>query len=177
MKTRSVSSILAVLIALLVSGCASKSVQQYAGEQPVLKLSDYLNGDIVADGFFQNRSGKVVKRFHVTMKGTWVGDSGTLDENFEYSDGTKSQRIWHLTRQGSHYTGTAADVVGVAHGEESGNAFHWEYTLNLEAGGSFYHVAVDDWMYLLNSKLLLNKTKMSKLGFRVGEVTLSFSKR
>jgi hypothetical protein len=32
-------------------------------------------------------------------------------------------------------------------------------------------------MYLMNDRVMLNKAVMSKWGFRLGEVTLSFSKR
>jgi hypothetical protein len=35
----------------------------------------------------------------------------------------------------------------------------------------------DDWMYLMTDKVMLNKATMSKFGVRLGEVTLSFSKR
>jgi len=38
-------------------------------------------------------------------------------------------------------------------------------------------VQFDDWMYLVNSKVMLNKAKMSKFGIELGEVTLSFYKR
>jgi hypothetical protein len=38
-------------------------------------------------------------------------------------------------------------------------------------------VQFDDWMYLMSDKVMLNKAVMSKFGVRLGEVTLSFSKR
>ena len=41
----------------------------------------------------------------------------------------------------------------------------------------FRSVQFDDWMYLMNDKVLLNKAEMSKFGFKLGEVTLSFVKR
>jgi hypothetical protein len=36
---------------------------------------------------------------------------------------------------------------------------------------------MDDWMYLIDERTLLNRTTMSKFGFPLGEVTLSFRKR
>lgn len=36
---------------------------------------------------FQDRSGRVVKRFCVRIDATWEGNRGTLDEHFEYADG------------------------------------------------------------------------------------------
>jgi hypothetical protein len=43
--------------------------------------------------------------------------------------------------------------------------------------GRTYHVNFDDWMFLMDDKVMLNRSYMSKWGFRLGEVTLSFAKR
>jgi hypothetical protein len=62
-------------------------------------------------------------------------------------------------------------------GESSGNPFHWTYTLSLPVDARVIEVQFDDWMYLMTDKVMLNKATMSKFGVRLGEVTLSFSKR
>ena len=36
---------------------------------------------------------------------------------------------------------------------------------------------MEDWMYLMNDRVMLNRAAMSKYGFHVGDVTLSFDKR
>jgi hypothetical protein len=38
-------------------------------------------------------------------------------------------------------------------------------------------VQFDDWMYLMDDRVMLNKAAMSKLGFRLGEVTLAFDRQ
>ncbi len=164
--------------ALLLGGCASQQIDAYASEQPVLDLRQYFNGTLDAYGVFTDRSGTVVKRFTVVMRCSWAGDEGVLDEDFSYSDGTKQKRVWRLTRiADGRYSGRADDVVGTAQGESRGNAFHWTYTLSLPVDGKVYEVQFDDWMYLVNDRVMLNKAAMSKFGVRLGEVTLSFSKR
>ncbi|HLS54540.1 MAG TPA: DUF3833 family protein, partial [Zeimonas sp.] len=35
----------------------------------------------------------------------------------------------------------------------------------------------DDWMYLVDERVMLNRAVMSKFGVRLGEVTLSFARR
>ena len=163
--------------ALLVSGCAGPSVADYAAERPVLDLAKYFNGTVTAHGLFTDRSGRVVKRFAVVMKCEWKGDEGVLDEDFTYSDGTKQKRVWRLKRLADgRYSGTADDVVGTASGQTAGNAFNWKYTLSLPVDGKVYEVQFDDWMYLMDDKVMLNKAVMSKFGFRLGEVTLAFVK-
>lgn len=150
----------------------------YAAEQPKLDLQHYFNGTIDAWGMFQDRSGKVIKRFTVVMDCHWEGDTGVLDEHFTYSDGTKQRRVWTLKKTGDgRYVGTASDVIGEAAGESAGNAFNWKYTLALPVDGRIFHVNFDDWMFLMDDNVMLNRAVMSKFGFRLGEVTLSFRKR
>jgi len=168
----------AALSTMLLLGCGTPQIQEYAAEKPVLELRDYFNGTLDAYGVFTDRSGKVVKRFTVVMECSWQGDAGVLDEAFTYSDGTTQRRIWRLTRHADgRYTGTADDVIGIANGQQQGNAFHWTYTLALPVEGRIIEVQFDDWMYLMNQRVMLNKAAMRKWGFGLGEVTLSFVKR
>lgn len=171
------AALAAVSISLL-AGCSTPQVERYAQEKPVLDLTQYFNGKLDAYGIFTDRSGEVVKRFTVVMDCHWSGDEGTLDEDFTYSDGTKQRRVWRLTRlSDGRFTGRADDVEGIAQGEVRGNAFHWTYTLNLPVDGRIVEVQFDDWMYLMNDKVMLNKASMRKWGIGLGEVTLSFVKR
>ena len=164
--------------ATTLAGCASPQIGDYAAEKPVLDLREYFNGTVDAWGVFTDRSGKVVKRFTVVMACTWTGDEGVLDEAFTYSDGTTQRRIWRLKKlPDGRYTGRADDVVGEASGQARGNAFRWTYTLALPVDGKVIEVQFDDWMYLMSDKVMLNRAEMSKFGFRLGEVTLSFTKR
>ena len=164
--------------AALMSGCASQNIASYAGQQPALDLQQYFNGTLDAYGVFTDRSGAVVKRFTVVMQCSWNGDDGVLDERFAYSDGETQQRIWRLKRlPGGRYSGTADDVVGAAEGQAAGNALNWRYTLRLPVDGSVYEVEFDDWMFLIDEQVMLNKAVMSKFGIRLGEVTLAFRRK
>jgi Protein of unknown function (DUF3833) len=169
----------AFIAGLLLAGCASSPTPaDYAAEKPILDLREYFNEEVTAHGVFTDRGGKVVRRFSVLMKCSWSGDEGVLDEDFTYSDGKKERRVWRLKRlPNGAYTGTADDVVGIARGQAAGNALQWRYTLRLPVDGSVYEVQFDDWMYLMDSHVMLNKAVMSKFGFRLGEVTLAFHKR
>ena len=176
---RHLAATLAALAAALLTACASAPVpSDYAAEKPALDLATYFNGDLIAHGLFTDRSGKVQRRFTVAMKGTWTGNDGVLDEDFTYSDGKKERRIWRLKKlPGGRYTGTADDVVGTAQGTVAGNALQWSYTLRLPVDDKVYDVQFDDWMYLMDDRVMLNKAQMSKFGIHLGEVTLSFYKK
>ncbi len=168
----------AVLVSVLVlSACAGPSPSDYARETPVLDLAQYFNGPVTAHGVFTDRSGKVVKRFTVQMTCTWQGNEGVLDEAFTYSDGSTQRRVWRLRKEADgRYSGQADDVVGVARGQAQGNAFQWAYTLRLPVDGSEIDVQFDDWMFLMDERVMLNRAVMSKFGIRLGEVTLAFYK-
>ncbi len=172
------SGVATTAIASNLAGCASPTVADYAAEKPTLNLRTYFNGMVDAWGIFTDRNGKVVKRFTVEMKCNWRDQQGVLDEDFVYSDGTREKRVWTLTDHGNGvFTGTAGDVVGVAEGQTQGNAFNWRYTLALPVDGTVLHVQMDDWMYLMNDRVMLNKARMTKLGIHLGDVTLSFTRR
>jgi hypothetical protein len=165
------------LAALAVAGCATVDVADYRAERPPLDIARYFNGTVDGWGMVQDRSGRVLRRFHVRIDGTWEGTRGTLDEHFEFADGSRERRVWQLVCEGTRCTGTAGDVVGIAQGEAQGNALHWRYVLAVPVDGTTWHLDMDDWMYRIDDRTLLNRTTMSKLGVRVGEVTLSFRRR
>lgn len=163
---------------LLLAGCGTVPVDTYRDERPAMDLQRYFNGTVDAWGMFQDRSGKVVKRFYVKIDAQWKGDTGVLDEHFEYSDGTRSRRVWTISRlDANRYRGTADDVIGEAQGEVQGNALRWQYVLKLEVDGRTWEVDFDDWMYMVDDQVMLNRSVMSKFGIRLGEVILSFRKR
>lgn len=173
---RPFAALLAAL--LLVAGCSSVDPVVYRDEQPALDLFGYFNGTVDAWGHFADRSGKVVKRFKVEIRGRIENGALVLDEDFRYSDGSTSRRVWTITRAADgRLRGRAADVVGEAQGEVSGNALHWTYVLALEVDGTIWNVDVDDWMFLQDARVMLNKSVLSKFGFRVGEVILAFRRR
>ena len=178
MKTRRRALFTLLAGTAVLTGCANPQVADYAQERPLLELDRYFTGRVLAHGVFQKRNGAVARRFTVVMDCHWEGNQGVLDEAFTYSDGSTERRIWRLTKHADgRYTGRADDVVGEAQGQTSGNAFRWNYTLRLPVDGKEYEVQFDDWMFLVDDRVLLNRATMSKFGVTLGEVLLSFTKQ
>ena len=170
--------IIVILLCFLLSSCVAPDVSVYKENRPKLDLPHYFVGTTDAWGMFQKRSGEVVRRFHVVVVGSQAEGKLILNEQFQYDDGMKQQRIWTLTQSADGiWHGTAADVVGEAIGQISGNTLHWRYTLTLPVDGTPINLQVDDWMYMLDDGAILNRTSMQKLGIEVGQVTLFFKKR
>jgi hypothetical protein len=143
-----------------------------------LNLEEFFAGDLVAYGQFQDVFGTVRRRFVVAIDGTWDGETLRLVEDFTYEDGSTEQRVWTLTKTGPDtWQGTAPGVIGMATGEERGDTFNWQYTIDLPIGdGETLRVSFDDWMWLLSEDRLLNRAYMFRYGVRIGEVIISFEK-
>ncbi|OHX21338.1 DUF3833 domain-containing protein [Chromobacterium sphagni] len=164
-------------LALLLAGCAGPRVEDYAAAQPIFDPAQFFLGKTQAWGMFQDRQGRLAKRFSVEMDGRLQDGELVLDERFLYADGSRQRRVWRL-RHGSDglWHCLAGDVAGEARGAAAGNALHWRYQLRLPVDGNEYLVDMDDWMFLIDKRSMLNRASMSKLGLGLGEVTLFFRK-
>ena len=167
------------LMLMLLNACSGITPQDYAQKQPKLDIRTYLNGKVLAWGILQDRSDRVTRRFKVDMLGTWEGNKGVLQEYFTFDDGEKSERTWHIEFIDEHnFTANAQDTVGQASGSQYGNAMQMKYTLDLEVSpGTRYNVQLDDWMYLLDEKTLVNKSSIKKFGITFGKLTIFFQKQ
>jgi hypothetical protein len=170
--------LLTALVASTLLGCSSMKIEDYKDYQPSFNLYDYFQGNTRGWGIFQDRSGNLKRQFVVDING-YKNDKGelVLEEDFVWSDGEKSRRVWKITQSSpNQFKGKADDVVGEASGVSAGNALNWTYDLRLPVGDKTYVVSFDDWMFLQPDGVLLNRAKMRKFGFGLGEVFISFKK-
>ena len=149
----------------------------YKDQKPRLVIEEYLSGNVKAWGILQNRSGKVTRQFSAELNGKWDGKQLILDEKFNWSDGEVQRRQWKINKIDEHnYEGTAEDVVGEATGYSYGPAFKFEYVLLVPVKGREMKITFDDWIFMQDEKIAINRATMSKFGFRVGELTVVFQK-
>ena len=164
-------------IVLFIVGCGGMNAEDFKGQEPRLVIEDYFAGKTEAWGIFEDRFGKLRRQFKVDIDGTWDGEELTLVEDFVYADGELQQRVWRIRKIDEHrYEGRADDVIGVAEGTAYGNALNWRYVLALPIGDNVWNVTFDDWMFLQEGDVLINRATVSKFGFTLGEVTLFFRK-
>ncbi|MFT6926110.1 MAG: hypothetical protein ACJAZP_001711 [Psychromonas sp.] len=170
--------LLGLMFSLMIFGCSSQSLDDYANSSPAFDVESYFKGPLQAQGIVMDRGGKVTRRFTVEMLGTWKDGQGKLEEWFIFDDGEKTTRTWKITKlSNGHYAGTAGDVVGSAVGESNGFALHWDYQLDLPVDGKEVRVTFDDWLYQVDNNVVINRSFISKWGFRVGEVILVITKK
>ena len=164
--------------AMLISACASPSLDRYAGTEPRLDIKEYFNGPIHAWGVVQDWRGNVTRRFDIKMVGKWDGDTGRLEEDFKYYDGKIDHRIWTISKNTENsYEGTAGDIKGTASGQTNGHAVRWNYQMNLQVDGKTYLITFDDWMFLMNDGVLINRSYLKKFGITVAELTIFMQKQ
>lgn len=171
-------NIVVLLLLIFTVSCSSPQISDYTKTAPVFNFDTFFNGKLIAHGIVFDRDGKMTRRFTADMIATWEGETATIEEFFTYDDGEKSTRIWTINKiSENQYSGSASDVVGTAYGETQGAAFHWQYDLLIPVDDEIYQINLDDWMYLLDSKRLFNKTNMTKFGLYVGEVNIIIEKQ
>ncbi|MGE0484652.1 MAG: DUF3833 domain-containing protein [Gammaproteobacteria bacterium] len=165
--------LLVLLTAVGLEGCGGVRVEDYADTTPAFDPRRFFDGKVRAWGIVQDWRGRVVRRFEVDISGHRDGEAIVLDEAFRYADGERDTRTWRIVPDGSgSFSGRAGDIVGTARGNASGNAMQWRYTMDLAVDGRTWRVNFDDWMWQLDERVLVNRSRIRKFGLTVAEVTL-----
>ena len=167
-----------LFLLIIITGCSNKmKPTDFKDKTPRLIIEEYLSGNLKAWGVLQNRSGKVTRQFKADLVGKWDGSKLILNEVFEWSDGEKQTREWSINKIDEHnYEGTASDVVGKAKGYSYGPAFKFEYVLLVPVKGKNIKITFDDWIFLQDKKVAINRATMTKFGIKVAELTVMFLK-
>ena len=155
------------------------SIDRYINIKPKLNLEDFFSGKLLAWGLFEDVFGIIRKKFTCKISGDWNSTTKTLTivEDFIYDDGVKENRVWKLIKTDNDtYEGRTENVVGIAKGYTRGNVFYWKYSFQLPLYGRKTKVNFNDYMYLQDNNVIINKAKMSKFGIKLGTVYLFFKK-
>ena len=177
MKIKNFLLIICVLFITNCSSIQSMKPEDFKDQKPRLIIEEYLSGNVKAWGILQNRSGKVTRQFSADLDGKWDGRQLILDEKFIWSDGEIQNRQWQITKLDEHnYEGKAGDVVGTAKGYSYGPAFKFEYVLLVPVKGRKIKIKFDDWIFMQDEKVAINRATMTKFGFKVAELTVLFMK-
>ena len=140
-------------------------------------LLSWLEGRSLAQGVFEDRKGRVRRRFTVEMNGRPDGNMLHLHERFVFDDGERQERTWHLARgaDGS-FSGRAEDSVGEAQGRFAEGVAYLSSVLTLKVGKRSVALTFDDAFYEAGPGLVINRSTMSKWGVRLGQILIQFRK-
>ncbi len=143
--------------------------------QTLFELTTFLEGRTTAWGIFEDRFGRLRRRFSVEMHGAWQGGVFQLNERFVYDTGEAEVRTWIVTPRGSgRFTATCPDCIGVAVGECDDDRIRMRYRFRLQLSGSVMIVTFDDRIYRMGDDIAVNRAVMSKWGIKLGALSLFF---
>ena len=172
--------IILIILFGLITSCSNNQAmkpEDFKDQKPRLIIEDYLSGNVKAWGILQNRSGKVTRQFSADLNGEWDGKQLILNEKFLWNDGEIQNRKWIINKISEHnYEGTAEDVVGKAIGYSYGPTFKFEYVLLVPVKGKNMKITFDDWIFMQDERVAINRAKMTKFGIKVAELTVMFVK-
>ncbi len=141
-------------------------------------LIAYLDGSVRAWGVFEDRAGRVRRRFVADLAGRRDGSHFVIDEEFRFDDGAVEQRQWKFERgEGGAFHATATDVIGQAEGRAEAGGARMRYQFRLAIKGRSVVVDFDDRFYPIDGDRIINRATVSKFGVRLGELTMLFERR
>lgn len=164
----------AMIAGSILSACASPPEFAARVASNTLVLEDALAGQTLGEGVFINSLTGAETTFSVVINGTWDGKVLTLVEDFNFGDGSKDRKTWHLTKtDAGRYQGTREDVLGSADVRQDGKAVRIDYYVTLRTGLGGINVRFRDLLYLQDDSTIANKAVVSKFGLRIGRVEIT----
>ncbi|MFN4140558.1 DUF3833 family protein [Aestuariivirga sp.] len=146
-------------------------------ETAAFDLLSYFEGTTTAVGVFEDRRGRIKRRFAVELTGRARGSALVLDERFLFDDGERQTRVWTLTRgTGEGFAGRCEDSTGEARGRFLKGCATLESELLVRVGSRKLALRFDDVFYDAGAGAVLNRSTVSKWGIRLGQVLILFRK-
>lgn len=141
------------------------------------ELTTFLHGRTRAWGIFEDRFGRLRRRFEVAMVGTWSSGVFVLDEQFIYDDGRIEHRVWRVTPlSDGRFSATCDDCIGVAIGQCTTDSVEMTYKFRLRLPSRTLVVDFVDRLYKINGTSAVNRATVRKWGFKIGDLSLFFLK-
>lgn len=177
--SRTLFVFLVVLPLAIVPPChAANPFDVVQSGRPLLSPEKFFSGRTHSWGVFETRSGQPKETLTTHTWGRQKGGVLKFEQDLQFQKGKRSHRSWSIQRVDEHhYIATGTGIVGVAHGEAHGNAFHLEFTIDAVPGDPLAHLHMSQWMYLQpDGVTMVNRDTLSKAGLIVVEITEQFHK-
>ena len=142
------------------------------------EFTNFFHGHTKGWGVFDDRFGRLRRRFEVEMHGSWQQDMFVLDEHLKYGDGGVEQRTWRVkSMPEGRFEATCPECIGTAQGECLSDTIRMSYAFRLRLPTRVLAVTFDDRIYRMSSRTAVNRATMRKWGIRLGELALFFEKQ
>jgi hypothetical protein len=139
------------------------------------ELTTFLDGHTSAWGIFEDRFGRLRRRFSVDMHGRWESGVFILEESFVYETGEREERTWRVVPSGEgRFTATCPDCIGSLTGECDVQSIRMTYKFRLKLEARHLSVDLDDRIYRMGDGIAVNRATIRKWGVKLGELSLFF---
>ena len=126
-----------LLAAFALAGCATVDVAQLPRPRSPRSTSrEYFNGTVDGWGMFQDRSGKVVGRFHVRIDAKWNGNPGRSTSSSSTRTARSRTASGRSSRTATAIPAPPATSSAPRQGTPQGNALRCDYVLALPVDGT-----------------------------------------
>ena len=144
---------------------------------PKLKFEVYFSGKVTAYGqMILYYPKKRIKNIKAKFNGKFHKDKLILNEEFIESN-TKTDRVWTFKKISDlDFIGHENNVLSPFNVRVENNMLNMNYRFKTNYKNYNFSVNIKDNMYLINNKLLLNKSKVSKFGITIAETILLYTK-
>jgi Protein of unknown function (DUF3833) len=148
-----------------------QKLQDPLAAQHGFELTSFLEGQSRASGIFEDRFGKLRRRFEAAMSGVWRSDIFELTEDFLFDDGERLTRVWRLKPgDAGKFAAETEEIAAPAQGLQG--EIRCELTYRMRLGKLWFKF--EDVFYPASGDMLLNRARVSKFGITVGYVTVVF---
>ena len=144
---------------------------------PKLKFEVYFSGKVTAFGHMTlYYPKKRIKNIKAKFSGKFHRDKLNLNE--EFIDGnSKTNRAWTFQKISElNFIGHENNVLSPFNVRVENNILNMNYKFKTSYKNYDFSVNIEDSMYLINDKILLNKSKISKFGITIAETILLYTK-
>jgi hypothetical protein len=153
------------------------SLDGFKDTRPIFLPEQFFWGRVQGWVVVESLLGGLQKRATISGEGVWESGAGTLtfSETYRFDDGHTDTFNW-LIRKDSEglYSGTESRVQSQAKGEQSGCAFHWQYSRDTpQQDGSSFVLHFDDWFYAIDEHACIVRASIGRAGlpFATAHVT------
>ena len=149
-----------------------------ADPSPAFDPMVFFTGHVRSWGVFENGRGAATEIIKTDCWGRMIHGELRMEQDLYFGNHPRQHRSWRMRRlDAHHFEATANDLIGIARGESSGNAFVWSFTLATKPGHLLYNVRMTQRMYFQpDGRTMINRDTIRKFGFLLAEVTEEFRK-
>ena len=143
-----------------------------------LEFEKFFTGEVIAQGYLLLKyPRKSSKNLHVTFKGSFKDNKLNLNEHY-LEDNKKTIRNWSFEKISDNYfLGNEKNVKGNIVVNIDKNTLHMQYYFKLFIWKFSTTVFINDFMYLVSKKEIVNTTYISKFNISLAKVVLLYKKK